>query len=82
MSQLSLFETDKPDNSAQRLFYKVRFANMYWSPHQDHIHTFNNETDASDALNDWLQQDRHNTGIIYRERKTEWAILEDMQNNA
>ena len=81
MSQLSLFETEKPAHPAQKLFYKVRFTNMFWRSHQDFIHTFNNETDASDALNDWLQQDRNNSGIIYQERKTDWAIQEDMQND-
>lgn len=81
MSQLSLFESEKPAHPAQRLFFKVRFTNMYWQSHQDFIHTFNNERDASDALNDWLQQDRNNSGLIYQERKTDWAIQEDMQKD-
>ena len=82
MSQLSLFETQKTDHPAQKLFFKVRFTNMLWRSHLDFIHTFNKETEASEALNSWLKKDRNNSGIIYRERKTEWAILEDMHNNA
>lgn len=82
MSQLSLFETQKTNHPAQKLFFKVRFTNMLWRSHQDFIHTYNKETEASEALNAWLKKDRNNSGIIYRERKTEWAILEDMQNEA
>lgn len=82
MSQLSLFETQKTNHPAQKLFFKVRFTNMLWRSHQDFIDTYNKETEASEALNAWLKKDSNNSGIIYRERKTEWAILEDMHNNA
>lgn len=81
MSQLSLFETEETKHPAQKIFFKVRFTNLSWRTQKDFIHTYDKEHQAAEALNNWLQKDRYNSGIIYRERKTEWAIIEDLKNN-
>jgi len=81
MSQLNLFETQETNHPAQKLFYKVRFTNLYWKTQKDFIFTFNTEAQAAEALNKWLQKDRNNSGIIYQERKTDWAIKEDFKSN-